>query len=64
MLVSSLADIGEIELSTSAALILRAFQPILFAPGQFLLKDLVLLAASVSFLFASVQDPWLNVQKS
>ena len=32
--------------------------------GQFLLKDLVLLAASLSLLFASVQGPWLNVQKS
>jgi hypothetical protein len=34
------------------------------APGQFLLKDLVLQAASLSLLFASVQGPWLNVQKS
>jgi uncharacterized membrane protein YkgB len=34
------------------------------APGQFLLKDLVLLAASASLLFASVQGPWLSVQKS
>ena len=32
--------------------------------GQFPLKDLVLLAASLSLLFASVQGPWLNVQKS
>jgi len=33
------------------------------APGQFLLKDLVLLAASLSLLFASVQGSWLSVQK-
>ena len=89
------------ELSTAAALILGAFQPIFSAlgaamsaatylitltfflstpgvaeataggfpaisaaPGQFFLKDLVLLAASLSLLFASVQGPWLNVQKS
>jgi uncharacterized membrane protein YkgB len=93
--------IGAMELSTAAALILGAFQPIFSAlgaamsaatylitltfflstpgvaeataggfpaisaaPGQFLLKDLVLLAASLSLLFASVQGPWLNVQKS
>jgi reactive chlorine resistance protein C len=91
--------IGVIELSTAAALILRAFQPIFSAlgaamsaatylitltfflstpgvaeatagpaisaaPGQFLLKDLVLLAASLPLLLASVQGPWLNVQKS
>jgi uncharacterized membrane protein YkgB len=93
--------IGVIELSTAAALILGAFQPIFSAlgaamsaatylitltfflstpgvaeptaggfpaiaaaPGQFLLKDLVLLAASLSLLLASVQGPWLNVQKS
>jgi uncharacterized membrane protein YkgB len=93
--------LGVIELSTAAALILGAFQPIFSAlgaamsaatylitltfflstpgvaeataggfpaissaPGQFLLKDLVLLAASLSLLFASVQGPWLNVQKS
>jgi len=93
--------IGVIELSTAAALILGAFQPIFSAlgaamsaatylitltfflstpgvaepttggfpaisaaPGQFLLKDLVLLAASLALLFASVQGPWLNVQKS
>jgi uncharacterized membrane protein YkgB len=40
------------------------FPAIAAAPGQFLLKDLVLLAASLSLLFASVQGPWLNVQKS
>ena len=40
------------------------FPAISAAPGQFLLKDLVLLAASLSLLFASVQGPWLNVQKS
>ena len=34
------------------------------APGQFLLKDLFLLAASLSLILASVQGPWLNVQKS
>ena len=93
--------IGAMELSTAAALILGAFQPIFSAlgaamsaatylitltfflstpgvaeataggfpaisaaPGQFLLKDLVLLAASLSLLFASVQGPWPNVQKS
>ena len=93
--------IGAIELSTAAALILGAFQPIFSAlgaamsvatylitltfflttsgvaeataggfpaisaaPGQFLLKDLVLLAASLCLLFASVQGPWLSVQKS
>jgi len=93
--------IGVIELSTAAALILGAFQPIFSAlgaamsaatyaitltfflstpgvavataggfptisaaPGQFLLKDLVLLAASLSLLIASVRGPWLNVQKS
>ncbi len=93
--------IGVIELSTAAALILGAVQPIFSAvgaamsaatyvitltfflstpgvaeptaggfpaisaaPGQFLLKDLVLLAASLSLLFASVQSPLLNVQKS
>ena len=93
--------VGILELSTAAALILGAFQPIFSAlggamsaatylitltfffstpgvaeataggfpaisaaPGQFLLKDLVLLAASLSLLFASVQGRWLNVQKS
>jgi uncharacterized membrane protein YkgB len=93
--------IGVIELSTAAALILGAFQPIFSAsgaamsaatyvitltfflstpgvaestaggfpaisaaPGQFLLKDIVLLAASLSLLLASVQGPWLNAQKS
>jgi uncharacterized membrane protein YkgB len=93
--------IGAIELSTAAALLLGAVQPIFSAvgaamsaatyiitltfflstpgvaeptaggfpaisaaPGQFLLKDLVLLAASLSLLFASVQGPLLDVQKS
>jgi uncharacterized membrane protein YkgB len=93
--------IGVIELSTAAALVLGAFQPIFSAlgaamsaatyiitltfflstpdvaeptaggfpaisaaPGQFLLKDLVLLAASLSLLLASVRGPWLDVQKS
>lgn len=40
------------------------FPAISAAPGQFLLKDLVLLAASLALLFASVQGPWLNAQKS
>jgi NADPH:quinone reductase-like Zn-dependent oxidoreductase len=34
------------------------FPAISAAPGQFLLKDLVLLAASLSVLLASVQGPW------
>jgi reactive chlorine resistance protein C len=92
--------IGVIELSTAAALILGAFQPIFSAlgaamsaatflttltfflstpgvaeataggfpaisavPGQFLLKDLVLLGASLSLLLASAQGPWLSGQK-
>jgi reactive chlorine resistance protein C len=33
-------------------------------PGQFLLKDLVLLAASLSLLLASVQGSWTNAKKS
>jgi uncharacterized membrane protein YkgB len=40
------------------------FPAISAVPGQFLLKDLVLLAASLSLLWASVQSPWLNIQKS
>ena len=93
--------IGVIELSTAAALILGAFQPIFSAlgaamsaatylitltfflgtpgvaeatagefpaisaaPGQFLLKDLVLLAASLSLLFASVPGPWGSTFRS
>ena len=36
------------------------FPAISAAPGQFFLKDLVLLAASLSLLFASVQGPLLN----
>jgi uncharacterized membrane protein YkgB len=93
--------IGVVELSTAAALILGAFQPLFSAlgaamsattflitltfflstpgvaeataggfpaisavPGQFLLKDLVLLAASLSILFASVRSPWPDVRKS
>jgi uncharacterized membrane protein YkgB len=93
--------IGVLELSTAAALILGAFQPIFSAlgaamsaatylitltfflstpgvaeataggfpaisalPGQFLLKDLVLLAASLALLLASVQGSWSNAQKS
>jgi uncharacterized membrane protein YkgB len=40
------------------------FPAISAAPGQFLLKDVVLLAASLSLLLASVQGLWLNVQKS
>lgn len=93
--------IGILELSTAAALILGAFQPIFSAlgaamsaatyfitltfflstpgvaeqtaggfpaisaaPGQFLLKDLVLLAASLSLLAASLPGFWRNSQKS
>jgi len=92
--------IGVVELSTAAALIVGAFQPIFSAlgaamsavtylitltfflstpgvaeataggfpaisavPGQFLLKDLVLLAASLSLLLASVQTSRPDVQK-
>ncbi len=40
------------------------FPAISAAPGQFLLKDLVLLAASICLLLASVQGPWLNERKS
>jgi uncharacterized membrane protein YkgB len=41
------------------------FPAISAASGQFLLKDLVLLATSLSLLLASVQgNPWLNVLKS
>lgn len=36
------------------------FPAISSAPGQFLLKDLALLAASLSLLFASVRGPWLH----
>lgn len=93
--------IGVLELSTAAALIIGAFQPIFSAlgaamsaatylitltfflstpgvaeataggfpaisalPGQFLLKDVVLLAASLSLLVASIQASWANAQKS
>jgi|SRR5437868_2447526 len=93
--------IGVLELSTAAALILGAFQPIFSAlgaamsaatylitltfflstpgvaeamaggfpaisamPGQFLLKDLVLLAASLSLLQASVQSALPGAQRS
>jgi len=89
--------IGVLELSTAAALIAGAFNPVLSAigaamstltflstlsffvstpgvaektaggfpaisaaPGQFLLKDVVLLAASLCLLFASVRNPWLT----
>jgi uncharacterized membrane protein YkgB len=38
------------------------FPAISAAPGQFLLKDLVLLAASLCLLGASVQGPWLKVK--
>jgi uncharacterized membrane protein YkgB len=91
--------IGVVELTTAAALLLGAFQPLFSAlgaamsaatflitltfflstpgvaegmaggfpaisavPGQFLLKDVALLAASLSILFASVQSPRPNVQ--
>jgi uncharacterized membrane protein YkgB len=40
------------------------FPAISAMPGQFLLKDLVLLAASLSLLLASVRDPRLNARKS
>ncbi|MFJ1259170.1 YkgB family protein [Cupriavidus sp. CuC1] len=40
------------------------FPAISATPGQFLLKDLVLLAASISLLLASLRGPWLNVPKS
>ena len=40
------------------------FPAISAAPGQFLLKDLVLLAASLCLLSASVQGPWLKVENS
>src|SRR5690606_2869562 len=40
------------------------FPAISAMPGQFLLKDLVLLAASLSLLLASVQGPWNNARKS
>jgi reactive chlorine resistance protein C len=38
------------------------FPTISAAPGQFLLKDLVLLAASLCLLGTSIQSPWLNSQ--
>lgn len=40
------------------------FPAISAAPGQFLLKDLVLLAASLCLLSASVQGPWLKAENS
>ena len=40
------------------------FPAISAVPGQFLLKDLVLLAASLSLLSASVQDSRLNIERS
>ncbi len=40
------------------------FPAISAAPGQFLLKDLVLLAASLCLLGASIQGPWLNNESS
>lgn len=40
------------------------FPAISAVPGQFLLKDLVLLAASLSLLSASVQDSRLSIQRS
>jgi uncharacterized membrane protein YkgB len=40
------------------------FPAISAVPGQFLLKDLVLLAASVSLFLASVQGSRTNPQKS
>jgi hypothetical protein len=72
--------VRRVELSTAAAPILGAFQPIFSAlgaamsaatdgrwipmisaePGQVLLKDLVLQAASLSLLLASVSGPKLS----
>lgn len=40
------------------------FPAISAAPGQFLLKDIVLLAASICLLGASIQGPWLNSENS
>lgn len=40
------------------------FPAISAMPGQFLLKDLVLLAASLSLFHASIFGSWSNVQKS
>jgi uncharacterized membrane protein YkgB len=40
------------------------FPAISAMPGQFLLKDLALLAASLCLLGASVQGPWLKVKNS
>ncbi|MFL9988507.1 DUF417 family protein [Paraburkholderia sediminicola] len=40
------------------------FPAISALPGQFLLKDVVLLAASLSLLVASIQASWANAQKS
>jgi uncharacterized membrane protein YkgB len=40
------------------------FPAISAVPGQFLLKDLVLLAASVSLLLASVRGPSIDAQKN
>lgn len=40
------------------------FPAISAAPGQFLLKDLALLAASLCLLGASEQGPWLKSEKS
>jgi uncharacterized membrane protein YkgB len=47
-----------------AELMAGGFPAISAAPGQFLLKDLVLLAASLCLLGASVQGPWLKAEKS
>jgi uncharacterized membrane protein YkgB len=40
------------------------FPAISALPGQFLLKDVVLLAASLSLLVASIQASWANAHKS
>ncbi len=40
------------------------FPAISALPGQFLLKDVVLLAASLSLLVASIQASWANAQQS
>jgi uncharacterized membrane protein YkgB len=40
------------------------FPAISAMPGQFLLKDLVLLAASLSLLLSSIRGPWLDARSS
>ena len=61
-----MARVGSFFLSTPAVAEATAdgFPAISAAAEQFLLEDLVLLAASPCLLFASVRGLWLNVQKS